>query len=127
MTVDWRNTHAGTPVATLASWPRNTSTQTRGMSNLSNVYHILSTYVSSSARPCHTHPGSQCVAPWHGPLVYGLLLPWVTIASGAIMVTLLLCWDYHKTRGLFTHLVDYTSVSHTDNQNQMNTQQIKLR
>ena len=39
VTVDWRNTHAGTPVATLASWPRNTSTQTRGMSNLSNVYH----------------------------------------------------------------------------------------
>ena len=120
------------PGPLLLPWPPGPETLRRKLEAcliclMSIIVVILSTYVSSSARPCHTHPGSQCVAPWHGPLVYGLLLPWVTIASGAIMVTLLLCWAYHKTRGLFTHLVDYTSVSHTDNQNQMNTQQINLR
>ena len=89
--------------------------------------YVVTMFALCSARPCHTHPGAQCVAPWHAPLVYGLLLPWVTIACGALMVTILLCWDYNKTRGLFTHLEAYTSVSQTDNTSQRNPYQINQR
>ena len=121
MTVDWRSTLALTPAATRASWHRNTLTLTLGVSTFVKL-NVLSIYFLCSARPCHTHPGQQCVAPWHTPLVYGLLLPWVTIAISAIMWTILLCWDYNKSRGLFTHLVPYTSVSQTENTSQRNQQ-----
>ena len=86
--------------------------------------HIL---ISPSARPCHTHPARQCVAPWHGPLVWGLLVPWVTIASMTLMMTTLLCWDYNKARGLFRHLADYTPVSQGENSSQRNQHQSQQR
>ena len=46
VTADWRSTPAATPVATLASWPRNTSTQTRGMSKMSYCRYFVNLFYS---------------------------------------------------------------------------------
>ena len=67
------------------------------------------------------------MAPWHGPLVWGLLVPWVTIASMTLMMTTLLCWDYNKARALFRHLADYTPVSQGENSSQRNQHQSQQR
>ena len=66
---------------------------------------------NSSARPCHRHRAGQCEAPWHTSLMFGLLLPWLTISTITILLAILLCFDWRHNKKLFTHLLEYQPVS----------------
>ena len=72
---------------------------------------------NTSARPCHNHISPQCSQPWHTPLFFGLLLPWIVILSLSLLLSLLLCLDWRKNKRLFRHLLEYQAVSRAEERN----------
>ena len=61
-------------------------------------------WLNDSAIPCRTNLKPTCLDPLRSIRHYGLIAPWIFIASTMFTLSIILLWDWKHKRYLYTHL-----------------------
>lgn len=75
---------------------------------------------NKSAIPCRTHRQKKCLDPFHTPVTFGLIVPWIVIGHVVVALTIILCWDWRHDRKCFKHITHAKELIRAESHQQLN-------